>query len=384
MRREHHMMNEEDPRLTAYVLGETDGEDSAQVEQCLSEDAGFRDAERELREMAEGLRAELAEPSLMLDPVRRAELYSRLGRGDGEAVWWKRAAVVSGMAACICVGISVGLLLPSLGRWSGVPAGVKLAKSGAKEGGGLLSFGFHLESEKGGAGEWAEAFGSDMTRGIVQEPEFKRESGTTYLAGGAPRKVASLPESSNNLGRVPENILSEKPLASSGKLGLEKGGGAGSDSARRPAVAAKKPVAVPETGSGVSRVVAVQGGKGHSPVWGGQDPASRQRAAQSLESVSGALNQGRWPEPGSFTTAGLVSAYADLTGTAGGRMDFRFAAAVASFGTLLEKPEGADSRRWEEVLEMAGGTGSAGGVRQGFLGLVESARRLAGQGVEKR
>jgi hypothetical protein len=65
-------------------------------------------------------------------------------------------------------------------------------------------------------------------------------------------------------------------------------------------------------------------------------------------------------------------------------MDFRFAAAVASFGTLLEKPEGADSRRWEEVLEMAGGTGSAGGVRQGFLGLVESARRLARQGVEKR
>jgi hypothetical protein len=96
--------------------------------------------------------------------------------------------------------------------------------------------------------------------------------------------------------------------------------------------------------------------------------------------------EARWPEPGSFTAADLVSAYADLTATAGAgaKMDFRFAAAVASFGTLLEKPEGADSRRWEEVLEMASGAGLSGELRQSFVGLVESARKLAKQGATRR
>ena len=58
--------------------------------------------------------------------------------------------------------------------------------------------------------------------------------------------------------------------------------------------------------------------------------------------------------------------------------DFRFAAAVASFGMLLRDSPHKGSTTWDSALELAveGKGEDAGGYRQEFIGLLEKAKAL--------
>ena len=373
-------MNAEDPRWTAYVLGEAEPCEARELESAVSGDPGLAECIRCTGEMVERLRLDLAVPGPGLDPERRAELYARWGtRGvrGAEVRWWRRAAVLSAMAACLCVGVSIGLLLPSLGDLSGIPLGRGRGVSAKKPDADLLAFGFHLEPRQEEGGDGDVQVRTDSGELQWKGPDLFPGGG---LAGvwsggrGVPLALPPYPRADRRLDVVLDGRTGVRPSGgdAEGKVGnplkerAPRVAGGGGSAVRPGAEGRQGVVSVAGTGR---RVVA--------PVWGGDDSAGRERARRSLEAVCGALGDGRWPEPGSFSVAELVRAYADVVDAAGGRMDFRFSAAVAAFGGLLEKPEGADSARWDEVVAMAGDSGAGEELRQSLLVLIGKARRLA-------
>jgi Ca-activated chloride channel family protein len=66
--------------------------------------------------------------------------------------------------------------------------------------------------------------------------------------------------------------------------------------------------------------------------------------------------------------------------------DFRFAAAVASFGMLLRDSPHKGNANWESTLELAveGKNDDASGYRAEFISLIGKAKSVAGQSVDPR
>jgi hypothetical protein len=397
------IMKGEDPKFTAYVLGEVDPVEREVWEAVLRENPELRIEAKRVEDFVGELSQELSASSVDagLDAVRRQELLRSVGGGVNPERWWRRVAVISAMAACVCVGVSIGLLLPSLARLSGAPPrgersgiGNSVAEAKKREG-APVSFGFLVK----------DADDDGFPQEGVQVPEWGagREgprlsiSGVPSVeSGGRPVMVRELPGQAH----VSDRITSAGVKAESrqGEEASLRAAVVGGDAERRGVREGRGRKSVGEerrvarlgaaNRSGVEGVLSAmaarvpeakpqRGGKGAE--WGKDEALIPE--AQSLRSVRLALESGKWPEPGSFSAGDLVSAYADLAdaGAGKGSMDIHFAAAVAAFGTLLERPESADAKRWGEVLEMGGSRSGVerDEVRTGFLQLVEKARGLA-------
>jgi len=89
----------------------------------------------------------------------------------------------------------------------------------------------------------------------------------------------------------------------------------------------------------------------------------------------------RYKDPKSSTSQLLEMAVKDRTGAAS--EDLRFASAVAEFAMLLRDSEHRGQANWEQALSLARGArgDDEQGYRGEFIGLVETARTLAEQGV---
>lgn len=110
-------MNSDDPKFTAYALGEVDDltpEERAEIEALLACDAQAAAEAAEMRALAGRLRVELpGEAAGALRPDQRATVLNagaqaapKVIRFPRRALWWSVAA------ACVAVSASVALLLP--------------------------------------------------------------------------------------------------------------------------------------------------------------------------------------------------------------------------------------------------------------------------------
>jgi Ca-activated chloride channel family protein len=109
-----------------------------------------------------------------------------------------------------------------------------------------------------------------------------------------------------------------------------------------------------------------------------QETSLRPGARHSQELLTVRL---RYKDPKGSTSKLLETAVNDRTG--GASEDLRFASAVAEFAMLLRDSENKGQASWEQVLSLARGARGEDeqGYRGEFIGLVETARSLAEQGV---
>lgn len=113
-----------DPRLTAYALGELDEAERVELDALLRERSDLRDEIEAIRAVAGDLREELShEPAPQLSAEQRASIKSRAAgegggwrlAGEGErtfrpAAWWWRIGL-SGAAAVLLLGVFVPLMM---------------------------------------------------------------------------------------------------------------------------------------------------------------------------------------------------------------------------------------------------------------------------------
>ena len=106
-----------------------------------------------------------------------------------------------------------------------------------------------------------------------------------------------------------------------------------------------------------------------------QETSLRPGAKHSSELLTVRL---RYKDPKGSTSRLLETPVADRTGAA--TEDMRFASAVAEFAMLLRDSENKGQASWEQTLSLARGARGADeqGYRGEFIGLVETARTLAG------
>lgn len=135
-----------DPRLTAYALGELDEAERVELDALLRERSDLRDEIEAIRAVAGDLREELAhEPAPQLSAEQRASIEARAAgqsadlrlAGGGErtirpAAWWWRIGL-SGAAAVLALGV----LLPLMMRGRG--GGEEFVRSGGAAGRGERS-----------------------------------------------------------------------------------------------------------------------------------------------------------------------------------------------------------------------------------------------------
>ncbi len=123
-------MKHDDPRLTAYVLGELDAEERANVEALIERDAAVREAVESIRATADLLEKELgAQPAPALESQRRqAILDAALGANRRRLT--PRVAFAGMAAAAVCLVVAAASLY-GLSRTRGGP---QLAAIRAPEG----------------------------------------------------------------------------------------------------------------------------------------------------------------------------------------------------------------------------------------------------------
>jgi Ca-activated chloride channel family protein len=103
----------DDPRLTAYALGELDGAEKAEVEQRLANDAEARQLVSETRALAAQLTSELSAAPEALTDERRAAIDARLKAAEagavkrGMPVLLKRLSFVTALAAALVLSVSL-------------------------------------------------------------------------------------------------------------------------------------------------------------------------------------------------------------------------------------------------------------------------------------
>src|SRR4051812_20513194 len=106
---------QDDPRLTAYVLGELTQSEREQVESLLSDQEGARRAVEEIRATAELLKRELqtekGAPGLTADQRQAVAEHARTPRLATQMSYVLQIAVA--LAACV---VLVGVLLPTLSK----------------------------------------------------------------------------------------------------------------------------------------------------------------------------------------------------------------------------------------------------------------------------
>lgn len=158
-----------DPRLTAYAMGELSAAESERVRAALEADAGLRSEFESMQSLMSLLSGSLAGEQLNLGMERRAEIHASGKRPDtGVLVMkyqrrsrWQSFAAVAGVA----VMVSFGFYLLSNTRVSG---GVGIADMDA----GSISVGNTL-SNRGASG--AVAASSDVKEGAAQRASKDRD-----------------------------------------------------------------------------------------------------------------------------------------------------------------------------------------------------------------
>src|SRR5262245_37524785 len=96
-------LSPDDPKLTAYALGELDAAERAAIEAALAVSPEARAAVEEIRATAEHLTSELAtEPCPELTPAQRAAIESPAAKVVPFPTWrvWRTAAIAAA-AACV-------------------------------------------------------------------------------------------------------------------------------------------------------------------------------------------------------------------------------------------------------------------------------------------
>lgn len=84
-------VNLNDPKLTAYALGELDGPELREMEELVNKSEEARKYVQEVRQTAEMLQSELkSEPQPSLDDAQRAKVIGRADRSSW-SLWWKPA-----------------------------------------------------------------------------------------------------------------------------------------------------------------------------------------------------------------------------------------------------------------------------------------------------
>ena len=101
----------DDPRLTAYVLGELDEADRAEIEAELEQNEAARDAVAEIRVMTGLLTRELQnEPHESLTPEQRAAVLEGRRRPASSRRFGRYFALVTGTAACLALFAGVAYM----------------------------------------------------------------------------------------------------------------------------------------------------------------------------------------------------------------------------------------------------------------------------------
>ncbi len=102
----------EDPRITAYVLGELSPEDIAAVERAAAEDPSIREKIREAEEIQRFLKERLTTPTAQLLPRQRENIRRAAREGNIAAFSWKsRQPWVIATAAAAVLALATFILL---------------------------------------------------------------------------------------------------------------------------------------------------------------------------------------------------------------------------------------------------------------------------------
>ncbi len=109
-------MNTDDPKLTAYALGELYPSERAVIEQLLRDDPAAANEVEATRAFAAQLRTRLhAERAEGLHPAQRAELLSTIPVPPRKVIAFsRRAAAWSAIAASVAIGVGIALLFPAV------------------------------------------------------------------------------------------------------------------------------------------------------------------------------------------------------------------------------------------------------------------------------
>lgn len=125
-------MNCDDPKLTAYALSELDPKDAGEIREMLEANKAASAEVDSTIALAATLRAHLqAEPAVELTETDRAEIFQAAREwaqvSPKIVPIWRRPSVLSAMAACLVVGLSIGLLFPAVSAKmrSGPPIAVR-------------------------------------------------------------------------------------------------------------------------------------------------------------------------------------------------------------------------------------------------------------------
>jgi hypothetical protein len=102
----------EDPRLTAYVLGELAPEDAAAVERAAAADPAIQEKIREIEEIQRFLKERLTTPTAQLLPRQRENIRRIAREGNVAAISWKsRQPWVIATAAAAVLALATFILL---------------------------------------------------------------------------------------------------------------------------------------------------------------------------------------------------------------------------------------------------------------------------------
>ena len=114
-------LSSDDPKLTAYALGELDEKERAEIEAALNEQS--RREVEEIRATAALLSKELAnEPCPALADTQREKIESAVAPSENKIIRLERPkrfslrAVAAIAASLVCIGIVARILLPALDR----------------------------------------------------------------------------------------------------------------------------------------------------------------------------------------------------------------------------------------------------------------------------
>src|SRR5262245_17990407 len=104
----------DDPRLTAYALGELEGDEKREIESLVASSTEAREAIEDIRRTATRLEQELAqEPAAKLDDVSRQQIEARVLAGRIRR--WGGYAIAASIVLLLG-GFSTSVMLPSLHR----------------------------------------------------------------------------------------------------------------------------------------------------------------------------------------------------------------------------------------------------------------------------
>ncbi len=102
----------EDPRITAYVLGELAPEDAAAVERAAAADPAIQEKIREIEEIQRFLKERLTTPTAQLLPRQRENIRRIAREGNVAAISWKsRQSWVMATAAAAVLALATFILL---------------------------------------------------------------------------------------------------------------------------------------------------------------------------------------------------------------------------------------------------------------------------------